>query len=58
MSNKVLTEKSVDPDPFVQFANWYNEHLEAGIAIPDTVSLGTASSIRKSISQDRSAERL
>jgi pyridoxamine 5'-phosphate oxidase len=43
MSNKVLTEKSVDPDPFVQFAVWYKEHLETGIAIPDTVSLGTAS---------------
>lgn len=39
----MLTEKSVDPDPFVQFASWYKEHLQAGIAIPDTVSLGTAS---------------
>jgi len=43
MNNKVLTEKNVDPDPFIQFSIWYNEHLKAGIAIPDTVSLGTAS---------------
>jgi pyridoxamine 5'-phosphate oxidase len=43
MNYTVLSEKTVDPDPFIQFKNWYNEHLEAGIAIPDTVSLGTAS---------------
>lgn len=40
---KVLSEKSVDPDPIVQFGIWYNDHLEAGSAIPDSVSLGTAS---------------
>ena len=44
MMKKVLSEESVDPDPIVQFCKWYNEHLEAGIAIPDSVSLGTASS--------------
>jgi pyridoxamine 5'-phosphate oxidase len=38
-----LSEKSIDPDPFVQFYNWFNEHLAAGITIPNTVSLGTAS---------------
>lgn len=43
MKNKVLSVKTVDPDPFVQFSKWYNVHLEAGIAIPDSVSLGTAS---------------
>ncbi len=43
MTNRVLSEKTVDPDPFNQFSKWYTEHLEAGIAIPDTVSLGTAS---------------
>jgi pyridoxamine 5'-phosphate oxidase len=43
MNNKVLSEKSVDPDPFVQFSKWYNEHLQTEIPIPDTVSLGTAS---------------
>jgi pyridoxamine 5'-phosphate oxidase len=44
MKKSALSEKTVDPDPFIQFSEWYNEHLEAGIAIPDTVSLGTASS--------------
>lgn len=43
INNKVLSEKTVDPDPFLQFSIWYKEHLEAGIAIPDSVSLGTAS---------------
>jgi len=43
MINRVLSEKTVDPDPFLQFRIWYNEHLEAGFAIPDAVSLGTAS---------------
>lgn len=43
MINRVLSEKTGDPDPFVQFGIWYNEHLGAGLAVPDTVSLGTAS---------------
>jgi pyridoxamine 5'-phosphate oxidase len=43
MMKKVLSEESVDPDPIVQFGKWYNDHLEAGNAIPDSVSLGTAS---------------
>jgi pyridoxamine 5'-phosphate oxidase len=38
-----FSEKSVDQDPYVQFRKWYNEHLEADMAIPDAVSLGTAS---------------
>lgn len=43
INKKELSEKTVDPDPFVQFEIWYKEHLNCGIAIPDTVSLGTAS---------------
>jgi pyridoxamine 5'-phosphate oxidase len=43
MINNVLSEESFDPDPIVQFGKWYNDHLEAGSAIPDSVSLGTAS---------------
>ena len=43
MKSDKLSEKTADKDPFVQFSKWYNEHLEAGIAIPETVSLGTAS---------------
>jgi pyridoxamine 5'-phosphate oxidase len=44
MNDKVLSEMTVDADPFLQFREWYSVHLEAGITIPDTVSLGTASS--------------
>ncbi len=43
MRKNNLSEKTVDKDPFIQFDKWYNEHLKAGIAIPETVSLGTAS---------------
>jgi pyridoxamine 5'-phosphate oxidase len=38
-----FSEKDVDDDPYVQFRKWYNEHLETEVAIPDTVTLGTAS---------------
>ena len=31
----------IDLNPFVQFDKWYKEHLTAGIAIPNSVSLGT-----------------
>jgi pyridoxamine 5'-phosphate oxidase len=43
MMNKALSETNADPDPVIQFGKWYNDHLDAGIAIPDSVSLGTAS---------------
>jgi pyridoxamine 5'-phosphate oxidase len=41
-SNKDFSEKTVDPDPFTQFKTWYDEHLAYGIAIPDSVALGTS----------------
>jgi pyridoxamine 5'-phosphate oxidase len=41
--NRILSEKFVDPDPFVQFDIWYKEHLSPGIAIPESFSLATAS---------------
>jgi len=41
-TNRELTEESVNPDPFIQFGIWYNEHLTSGIAIPESFSLGTA----------------
>ena len=41
--NRILSEKSVDADPFVQFDKWYKEHLSFGIAIPESFSLATAS---------------
>ena len=43
VKNSNLSEKSVAPNPFVQFDIWYKEHLSCGIAIPDSFSLGTAS---------------
>jgi pyridoxamine 5'-phosphate oxidase len=43
INTKGLSKKTVDPNPFVQFEIWYKEHLSCGIAIPGTVSLGTAS---------------
>lgn len=44
VKSNTLSEKSIDPNPFVQFNNWYKERLNSGIPIPNTVSLGTASS--------------
>jgi pyridoxamine 5'-phosphate oxidase len=40
---KDFSEKTADPNPFVQFRTWYNEHLNSGIAIPESVTLATAS---------------
>jgi pyridoxamine 5'-phosphate oxidase len=39
-----FSENTADPNPFIQFRIWYNEHLNSGIAIPESVTLGTASS--------------
>jgi len=40
---KDFSEKTVDPNPFIQFRTWYNEHLISGIAIPEALTLATAS---------------
>jgi pyridoxamine 5'-phosphate oxidase len=37
-----FSEKTIDPDPFVQFKSWYSEHLRFGIAIPGAVTLATS----------------
>ncbi len=37
-----FSEKTVDPNPFVQFKIWYSEHLTLGVVIPNSVSLGSA----------------
>lgn len=42
ISNTGLSEKLVDPDPFVQFDHWFKERLVSDISIPNSVSLGTA----------------
>lgn len=41
--NTSFSEETADPNPFVQFGIWYNEHLNSGIAIPEAVTLATAS---------------
>jgi pyridoxamine 5'-phosphate oxidase len=44
MNNKTgFTENEIDPSPFVQFGKWFQERLDAGIDVPDAVSLGTSS---------------
>ncbi len=40
--NKEFSEKTIDPDPFVQFKSWYSEHLNSGIAVPEAVTLATS----------------
>jgi pyridoxamine 5'-phosphate oxidase len=40
---KDLSEKTIAADPFIQFDSWYREHSAAGINIPESVSLATAS---------------
>ena len=40
---KDLSEKTIAADPFIQFDLWYREHSTAGIDIPESVSLATAS---------------
>ena len=47
MKNSNLSEETAERNPFVQFTKWYNEHLDAGIAIPETVSLATVSAYGK-----------
>jgi pyridoxamine 5'-phosphate oxidase len=41
--SKFLSEHSVYKDPFLQFDNWYREHLLDGNNYPESFSLGTAS---------------
>jgi pyridoxamine 5'-phosphate oxidase len=38
-----FSEKTVDPDPLVQFKVWYEEHLASATAIPESVTLATSS---------------
>ena len=41
--NTTFSEKTVDPNPFIQFRVWYNEHLNYEIDIPEAVTLATSS---------------
>ncbi len=37
-----LHEKDLAPDPFAQFGNWFDEALRSGIALPNAMTLATA----------------
>ena len=41
---RVLSEKSVEHDPFKQFKIWYAERLKTKLAYPDAVTLATSAS--------------
>jgi pyridoxamine 5'-phosphate oxidase len=41
-NNKNFSEKTIDPNPFVQFKTWYDEHLDSGTVIPESVTLATS----------------
>jgi pyridoxamine 5'-phosphate oxidase len=41
--SRILTENTVNKDPFIQFDQWYRERLRSVKKYPDSVSLGTAS---------------
>jgi pyridoxamine 5'-phosphate oxidase len=43
IKRRPLSEKSVNPNPFVQFDIWYKEHVSRDVAIPESFSLATAS---------------
>ncbi len=36
-------DSTFDHNPVAQFDFWYKKHLTSGLAIPDSVSLGTSS---------------
>jgi pyridoxamine 5'-phosphate oxidase len=37
-----LHESSLAPDPFTQFGNWFDDALRSGIALPNAMTLATA----------------
>src|SRR5258708_13023537 len=37
-----LHEKDLASDPFAQFGNWFDEALQSGIALPNAMTLATA----------------
>jgi len=39
----ILSEKSIDPNPFRQFEEWYKDRLNGNISNPNAMSLGTSS---------------
>jgi pyridoxamine 5'-phosphate oxidase len=43
INNKTFSEETIDPDPFIQFKLWYDEHLASVTGIPEAVTLATGS---------------
>jgi pyridoxamine 5'-phosphate oxidase len=44
MTKKIeFSEKTADPNPFVQFKVWFEEHMASGIVNPESVTLATSS---------------
>ncbi len=41
-SRESLTEKDVDPDPFRQFAKWFDQARNSGLVEPNAMTLATA----------------
>jgi pyridoxamine 5'-phosphate oxidase len=41
-TNKFLLEDFINKNPFLQFNEWYKEHLTSGVSIPEAMSLGTS----------------
>ena len=37
-----ISRGEININPFIQFDKWYKEHVTSGIAIPESVNLGTA----------------
>ena len=37
-----ISRKRININPFIQFDKWYKEHVTSGLAIPESVNLGTA----------------
>ena len=37
-----LHEKDLHADPLAQFGNWFDEALQSGIALPNAMTLATA----------------
>jgi len=37
-----LHEKDLQADPLAQFGNWFDEALQSGIALPNAMTLATA----------------
>jgi pyridoxamine 5'-phosphate oxidase len=49
VAEPVLREADADPDPFAQFARWYDDAFAAGEERPDAMALATSAGVRPSV---------